>query len=672
MTIFRSRTMSPRRRLAAESISQGISAVPGGGASLVRWASVCIRNEPSGPLPPSDWWMMIPPTHRHAAPPIPSRPGCALPARHRAGRDARLGVLLPLVRDVGARRRLPALVAARPRAPERHRVGVLSGARPLLVGRPARDRRADGRAARRRCRRDRGLLVGARLARGRTPARRDRRRARGRPHGRRAPRALPGRTVAGTVDDVRYLHGARYPHVLRLSRARAAVTRLDRREYDASRGGRDTRSRRPRSSAPPPPAGFAGVYTYDIVVYGGDKFMRLCAQAHKMHLICAPSVGPGYDARRGSGDPKVKPRRRTAPPTTTCGTRRSSPAPTGSPSPRTTSGTRARRSSPRPDRAVAAAYRYLSYEGAWGLHGRAAEYAYLVRTRYWSDVFRSTAPAQPSTKTVVDVCLGDAAQLVVVEVDHGVGPRLEAERSCAFVRAEAEQHVDGDDAALAGLAACDRPRARVAPRAGRCARSSRSRCTGRSRGGRRARPGGSRRRGSPRSSGTRRCARRRRAAGRARGRRHAWRARSSTAARGNRCARAARSDAHRARRRHSSISRGCSSACTCRGSSCSVAYRPSSESASAGHARTEWGATPTRIPSARSCSSCRRYSATESWRKRGLRLAGSTRRDRRTRCPPPRRPRRPRAPPRARGSGIRRPPCSRSSAAPGRRGRTRA
>ena len=55
---------------------------------------------------------------------------------------------------------------------------------------------------------------------------------------------------------------------------------------------------------------------------------------------------------------------------------------------------------------------------------------------------------------------------------------------------------------------------------------------------------------------------------------------------------------------HSSISRGCSSACTCSGSSCAAAYAPSSRSASGGQARTEWGAMPTRMPSARSASTC--------------------------------------------------------------------
>ena len=43
-------------------------------------------------------------------------------------------------------------------------------------------------------------------------------------------------------------------------------------------------------------------------------------------------------------------------------------------------------------------YRYASYDGAWGLHGLAAESAYLVRTRYWSDVFRSTSPVQLKTR----------------------------------------------------------------------------------------------------------------------------------------------------------------------------------------------------------------------------------------------------------------------------------
>jgi hypothetical protein len=45
-----------------------------------------------------------------------------------------------------------------------------------------------------------------------------------------------------------------------------------------------------------------------------------------------------------------------------------------------------------------ARYRYLSYDGAWGLYGPKAQIAYLLRTRYWTDVFHKTPPAQPKTK----------------------------------------------------------------------------------------------------------------------------------------------------------------------------------------------------------------------------------------------------------------------------------
>ena len=36
-------------------------------------------------------------------------------------------------------------------------------------------------------------------------------------------------------------------------------------------------------------------------------------------------------------------------------------------------------------------YRYISYDGAWGLHGAAAQYAYLDRTAFWANLFRKTA-----------------------------------------------------------------------------------------------------------------------------------------------------------------------------------------------------------------------------------------------------------------------------------------
>jgi hypothetical protein len=142
-------------------------------------------------------------------------------------------------------------------------------------------------------------------------------------------------------------------------------------------------------------AGFDGVYTYDIVTYGGNMFPRLCDEAHRAHLLCAPSVGPGYDARRGSGDPRVKPRRDGA----TYDSMWRLAIAGGADRVTITSfnewheGTQIEPAVPR----RVARYRYLSYEGAWGLHGAAAESAYLTRTRYWADVFRNTSPVQPKT-----------------------------------------------------------------------------------------------------------------------------------------------------------------------------------------------------------------------------------------------------------------------------------
>ena len=75
---------------------------------------------------------------------------------------------------------------------------------------------------------------------------------------------------------------------------------------------------------------------------------------------------------------------RTARPTTACGGARSVPPPTSSRSRATTSGTREHRSS----RLRQLAAPYSSYDGAYGLTGRAAERAYLDRTAAWVRAYR--------------------------------------------------------------------------------------------------------------------------------------------------------------------------------------------------------------------------------------------------------------------------------------------
>lgn len=123
---------------------------------------------------------------------------------------------------------------------------------------------------------------------------------------------------------------------------------------------------------------FDGVYTYDVLVWGGDKFARLCAQAHRAGLACAPSVGPGYNALHATGDSRVKPRRDGA----TYDSMWRSAIGASADAITITSynewheGTQIEPAQPE-------GLRYESYEGAYGLHGRAAADAYLRRTAYW-------------------------------------------------------------------------------------------------------------------------------------------------------------------------------------------------------------------------------------------------------------------------------------------------
>jgi hypothetical protein len=134
-------------------------------------------------------------------------------------------------------------------------------------------------------------------------------------------------------------------------------------------------------------AGFDGVYTYDPVGYAFGDFKAFCGQARTRGLACSPSVSPGYDGRRGVPDPTTRDR---------AGGGRYDDAWTGAFAAgadviSVTSynewheGTQIE-----PARAGVCipSYCYLSYEGAYGSTGAAAEAAYLDRTRFWTDALR--------------------------------------------------------------------------------------------------------------------------------------------------------------------------------------------------------------------------------------------------------------------------------------------
>jgi len=143
---------------------------------------------------------------------------------------------------------------------------------------------------------------------------------------------------------------------------------------------------------------FTGVYTYDTLVYRAGLFRRLCRQAHARGLLCAPSVGPGYDAERATGDVRVKPRRN--------GLTYDSMwrAAIGAGADRITitsfnewqEGTQIEPAlSPTPGSGTA---RYGSYDGAWGLRGVTAETAYLSRTAEWAAIFRQPTHRLPGAR----------------------------------------------------------------------------------------------------------------------------------------------------------------------------------------------------------------------------------------------------------------------------------
>ena len=130
--------------------------------------------------------------------------------------------------------------------------------------------------------------------------------------------------------------------------------------------------------------------------------------------------------------------------------------------------------------------------------------------------------------------------------------------------------------------------------------------------------------------------------------------------------RAARSGARRARRgtpRSREVARRRARAAAARARPRSARARAS---ASAGHARTEWGATPTRMPVSAQLLELAQVlgdGVLAEARDAAAQVTGVEADE--ARCPPPRPRRLPPAPRRGRGSGTRRPPCSRSPAARG-------
>jgi hypothetical protein len=131
--------------------------------------------------------------------------------------------------------------------------------------------------------------------------------------------------------------------------------------------------------------GFQGLYTYDVLVNDGRSFRRMCKAAHRLGLACAPSVGPGFDSFRATGEMRIRPRNdgRWYDHMWASAVQASPDVVTITSYNEWHEGTQIE-----PARAVAGPY--TTYEGAWGLSGVQAERAYLDRTAYWIGRLRGT------------------------------------------------------------------------------------------------------------------------------------------------------------------------------------------------------------------------------------------------------------------------------------------
>ena len=229
--------------------------------------------------------------------------------------------------------------------------------------------------------------------------------------------SISSRTPAATIATRRVGHrapGAARDH---------AVLRLPARSTSRAPTGRALRSKPPRdpalraddrwSDTQPRPISTA-IYTYDILLFGGDTFDRFCKAAHSSSCSCLPSVGPGYDATRATGDLRIKPRRdgKTYDSMWRAAIHVEAGRRDDHELQRVARGD-ADRAGPRHGRpgTPPTLDRTRATKARTGSHGKAAERAYLDRTRFWVRAFARLANARTfSSDQDLDEDVGAAAE----------------------------------------------------------------------------------------------------------------------------------------------------------------------------------------------------------------------------------------------------------------------
>jgi hypothetical protein len=191
-----------------------------------------------------------------------------------------------------------------------------------------------------------------------------------------------GRTPASTADDIARLHetlGATDFYVYDADREPAALWAESLGALEGVRVFGHTHLVG-RAKA----AGFDGIYTYDVATWNGNSFARICTQAHRAGLLCAPSVGPGYDARLATPDPVVRRRLHgaTYDRMWRAAVRAKADVVTITSYNEWQEGTQIEPARIQVDRP--------GYEGAWGSRGASAQRAYLEATARWISRYRAS------------------------------------------------------------------------------------------------------------------------------------------------------------------------------------------------------------------------------------------------------------------------------------------
>ena len=129
-------------------------------------------------------------------------------------------------------------------------------------------------------------------------------------------------------------------------------------------------------------AGFSGIYTYDPYDIHGPQMAEICGAARQDHLLCSPSVAPGFSAVRATGQPTVRSRQGGA----TYDSMWQGAIDSDPDLVTITSYNEWHEGSqiePAMPFCPTSTFCYANYNGAYGLSGPAAEDAYLGRTLGW-------------------------------------------------------------------------------------------------------------------------------------------------------------------------------------------------------------------------------------------------------------------------------------------------